>query len=209
MVGYARTLAGHYIGGQDHDTGGLRGDYRLVDLDRQADFLVLVLVNVDDEPPAFLFYAGCLQSRTGKSNDVDGEGTCNATLVEDTHGVVVADPAVGQHHGERIALMLRADLDCAASGQRIQHNAANHNDDRGVHYGARPDQPIDRRSSGEPELSVDIGVVGDQAGRPVDLPHDVVASINAQATLDAAQLNSVANVAPGRADIDALMTVDA
>ena len=66
MVGYARTLTAHYVGGHDHDTGGLSGDYRLVDLDRQADFLGLVLVDVDDEPPALVFYAGCLQRRITK-----------------------------------------------------------------------------------------------------------------------------------------------
>jgi len=31
-------------------------------------------------------------------------------------------------------------------------------------------QPIRPAVSGEPELSVDIGVVGDQAGRAVNLP---------------------------------------
>ena len=42
-----------------------------------------------------------------------------------------------------------------------------------------------------------------------DLAHDGVAGIDAQAALDAAELNSVANIDPGGADIDALMAIDA
>ena len=49
-------------------------------------------------------------------------------------------------------------------------------------------------------LAVDIGVIGDQARGAPDLAHDGVAGIDAQAALNAAELNSVANIDPGGAD---------
>ena len=58
-------------------------------------------------------------------------------------------------------------------------------------------------------LHVDVGVVADQAGGAADLAHDVVAGIDAETALDAAELDAVADVDAGRADIDALVAVDA
>ena len=82
-------------------------------------------------------------------------------------------------------------------------------DNGGVNHGARPDQAVDRRLARQPTSGIDVGVVGDQSGRPVDLLHDRVAGIDAQPALNTAQLDAVADVDAGRADIDALMAIDA
>jgi hypothetical protein len=70
-------------------------------------------------------------------------------------------------------------------------------------------RPRRRRIGRGPALHVDVGIVADQAGGPADLPHDVVAGVDAQGALDAAELDAVADVDAGQADIGALVAVDA
>ena len=58
-------------------------------------------------------------------------------------------------------------------------------------------------------LDVEVGVVGDQSRRTADLRHHGVAGVDAQPALDAAEVRAVADVDAGRADVDALVAVDA
>ena len=82
-------------------------------------------------------------------------------------------------------------------------------DHRGVEQRARAQQLEEGLLALHAALDVDVGVVGDQPGRPAELLHDVVAGVDAQAALDAAEIGAVADVDAGRADVHALQAVDA
>ena len=58
-------------------------------------------------------------------------------------------------------------------------------------------------------LDVDVGVVGDQPGGAAELFHDVVAGVDAQPALDAAEIGAAADIDAGRADMHALQAIDA
>ena len=53
-----------------------------------------------------------------------------------------------------------------------------------------------------------VRVIGDQATRTLDLVHDLVAGIDAQAAIDALHLRAIANVDAHRADHDTLLAID-
>src|SRR5437899_8398919 len=105
--------------------------------------------------------------------------------------------------------MQHVDVHRRARGERIEHDAADDGDGRGVDQRAWTDHAVDRRLALTPALHVDVGVVADQAGGPADFAHDIVAGVNAQAALNATELDAVADVDAGRTDVDALVTVDA
>src|SRR4051812_26724662 len=105
--------------------------------------------------------------------------------------------------------MQHVDAHRAAGRQRVEHDATDDRDEARIDDRARPDQPIDLRLALLAPLHVDVGIVADQGGRTADLLHDRVAGVDAQAALDATELDAIANVDPRWADIDALMAVDA
>ena len=93
--------------------------------------------------------------------------------------------------------------------ERHQHDGADEADEAGVEQRARAHELQGRRGALGGRLLVGDGVVGDQAARPADLAHDLVAGIDAQRALDALELRAVADVDAGRADGDAGLAVDA
>ena len=82
-------------------------------------------------------------------------------------------------------------------------------DDDGIEQRAATHQIVDGRLALLAPLDVDVGVIGDQPRRPADLRHHRVAGIDAQPTLNAAEIGTAADIDAGRADMHALQAIDA
>src|SRR5262249_23816211 len=90
-----------------------------------------------------------------------------------------------------------------------EHDRAHDGDDRRIEQRARAHDPHEWPLAGLPAFDVELSVVSNQAGRATDLRHHGVAGVDAQATLDAAEIGAATDVDPGRAGVDALVAIDA
>ena len=129
--------------------------------------------------------------------------------VQDLDRVAVADAAVGERHEQRVAVVEDVDVGAGAQAQPGQHDEADDGHEHGIDQRARPEEAIIRGLARGQELLIAGAVPGNQEGWAVDLGHDVVAGVDAQPAADAAELQAIADVDPGRADDDALLAVDA
>ena len=93
--------------------------------------------------------------------------------------------------------------------QGVGHQNADHRNDRRIKHRARAHDAVDRLFALLPALDIDIGVIGDETGGPPDLFHHRVAGVDAQAALDAAHIGTTADIDAGRANMHALLTIDA
>src|SRR5262245_23483182 len=150
-----------------------------------------------------------LEVQVREALDGQNEAARLERLVQDPHGVGIAQLATGQAHEHRIAVVDDADSLAAAGRERVQHDGAYDRDDGRVERRAQPHDLIDRGLALLAALNVDIGVVRDQARRPADLGHDRVAGVDAEPALDASEVGPVADVDTGGADVDALIAIDA
>src|SRR5215472_11819019 len=93
-------------------------------LNREADFLCLVLPDLAVELAIRTrFGAGNMEFRAVQALYVQREGPFG-TLVEDAHGVIVADTTIRQQHEKRVAVVEHVDVHGASGCQRIQHQAS-------------------------------------------------------------------------------------
>ncbi len=150
-----------------------------------------------------------IHQRRGQAVHADDEVAVFELLVDDADGVAVAQRAVRQPHIHRIAVVDDVDAFAVAGGERVDHHAAGERDHRGVEHGARAQQLEEGLLALHAALDVDIGVVGDQPGGAAELRHHIVAGVDAQPALDAAEAGAVANIDAGRADMHALQAIDA
>src|SRR3974390_2978924 len=170
------------------------------------------LVGTDVEPRFAVLarrYADQIDQRRRQAVEAEREFAPLELLIDDADGVAIAHRTVRQPHEHRIAVVDHADALAFARRQRIQHQAAGPRADSAERHGAHPYQPEERLLAFHPELDVDVGVIGNEAGRAAELLHHRVASVDAQAALDAAEAGAFADVNAGRADAQALLTVGA
>src|SRR6185436_19791281 len=125
------------------------------------------------------------------------------------HGKGIADGAVRESHENWIAIVDHADPLVPPRRQRVQHQAAYKDDDRGIKRRARTYDLVNRTLVVLTQMDVDIGVIGDQPRWPSGLGHDGVAGIDTEPALNAAEVWPVADVDAGWADVNALQAVDA
>src|SRR6266700_6265808 len=141
--------------------------------------------------------------------DIDGDDAIEAALVQQTNRVGIADRSAAQPDRDRVAVMQDVDVEQRARQQGVEHDRADDGDDGAVDDRARTDDTVDLRLAFAAPLDVDVVVVPDQALRPADFLHHGVAGIDAEPALDAFELRTVADIDAGRADRDALITIDA
>src|SRR5262249_49474966 len=96
-----------------------------------------------------------------------------------------------------------------AGRERVHHDRGGDGDDRGIENRARAYDVVSGRLAGLPKLDVVVGVVGNETRRPAEPGHHAVTGVDTEPALDAAEIGSTADVDTGRADIDALIAIDA
>ena len=96
-------------------------------------------------------------------------------------------------------------------GVDVDHARRHDGEKNGVHPHPRalPKRRAMGRFAGHALIHRAFAVKADQAARAINLVHDAVARIDAEPAPDAAQLQSLADVDAGRADMDAEIAIDA
>src|ERR1700694_616743 len=141
--------------------------------------------------------------------DIDRHDTIEASLVQETNRIGVANRSVAEPHRYRIAVVQYIDIEQRPRQQGIEHKGADACDRGAIDDGARPDDAIDFRFPGLATLNIDVVVIADQPGFPADFPHHGIAGIDTQTALDAAELRAIADIDPGWTDGNALIAIDA
>src|SRR6185369_8445551 len=178
--------AGRAVDPTDHEgelggCGGKRVNRALVE--RHIDSYRLELIGrYGDDGIGLLVLADDAHGRSAEPAHAESERAWLIGLVENFHGIAVAQSTVGKPDVERIAVVQDAHLQLGPKHQRRQHDDADNRHRRGVEQDARPDPGYwnDRRAG---VLQIAHGVVGDQPTRPADLVHDLVASVDAECAL--------------------------
>ena len=141
--------------------------------------------------------------------DVDRHDTIEASLVQETNRIGVANRSVAEPHRYRIAVVQHTDIEQRPRQQGIEHKGADACDHGAIDDSTRPDDAIDFRFPGLATLNIDVVVVADQPGFPADFLHHGIAGINAQTTLDTAELRAIADIYSCRTDGNTLVAIDA
>ena len=131
-------------------------------------------------------------------------------LVENAHGVAVADAAAAYLHEQRIAVGDHVHIEHRLVRQAEQHDRGS--PARRRRYRAWSGAGSAVRGRGRHAISalkIAVAVVSDQLPRPANLVHDLVAGVDAKRASDAFELRAVADVDARGADGHALSAVDA
>src|SRR5471032_332468 len=123
-------------------------------------------------------------------------------FVHDLQAVDVFDPAFG------VLAVQHAVLADVKTDQRAHEERGDQQADHGQQHNGIANQAWAQLMGYLPGQVV-LGGVADQAARVVHFVHDAVAGIDARGAADALDLQAVADVDPGRADLDAHGAVDA
>ncbi len=210
MVDGARRSAGCRVADTEGERDRSSGRKRRIAAHQCPQLAGLIGTDRDDDhAPGGDDIADDLEIEIGQAVDGQHEASGLERLVEDPHCESIADLAVGKAYIHGIAVVDDAEPLVRTGRQRVKHDRANDRDHRGVEDRARAHRFVDRALPLLPQLDIDVGVVGDESGWAADFGHHAVASVDAQPALDAAEVGAVADIDAGRADVDALVAVDA
>nr|GEY52297.1 hypothetical protein [Tanacetum cinerariifolium] len=158
--------------------------------------------HADDFAGGHLYCLAALQLQPGQPRGVQRIGMVKLILVDDLHAVHVFDPAVGAFPVQHAVL---ADIQ---PHQRARHERAGQQADHDEQHRAIADQPRPQPAGHLPGEGV-LGGVADQPAGVVHFVHNRVAGVNARRAADAGDLQAVADVDAGGADLHAHRAIDA
>src|SRR6476620_5390599 len=210
MVDRARPLPGLRVGDTECQRDRSRGRQRRIRAHQDAQFVALIGTDRDHRHRSARHrIPDDLEIDIGEALYGQHEAAPLERLVQDANGETITQLSVGQPHEYGIAIMNDADALALAGCQGVGHHYGDDRDDARIEHRAHTHDMVEFRLTLLPPFDVEIGVVGDEPRRTVDLGHDRIAGIDAEPALDTAQVRPVPNIDPGGTDVDALIAIDA